>query len=393
MVNSISLKRHCPICGCAEGKPLGRLSFALFDDSSMPRELDVVACQDCDFVFYDMIGSREMLDDFYANQYFSAMYTAINDISYDPVAYRKDDPVTILKPFVKSGEVSICDIGCGRGVLLDVFHKEGYTNLHGVEPSPECVEFVRKRLGAEAKVGSIYDIPFDKGFDIIACTHVFEHLWDIKSAAASLSSKLKEGGIAYVEVPDIGGYASNDPVEHITFYEHINHFALSHLVDVFTHCQLSALQVGHSVLATTPPTPVIYGVFKKDSRRSADHFFEHENFTSDEVKNWFLMLSFECDNICREIAEKKQPVYIWGINLPIQKLLGMSVLAKCNIVGLIDRDERKQGRSINGINITGPEVLQNATEDTIVALWGGSYEKQIRRELENMGFKGHVITL
>ena len=73
---------------------------------------------------------------------------------------------------------------------------------------------------------------------------------DHLAAVASISDRLREGGIAYIEVPDISHYRSYDPAEHVTFFEHINHFTSWHLADAFVRNHFAIEQFGQSVLTS-----------------------------------------------------------------------------------------------------------------------------------------------
>jgi hypothetical protein len=116
-------------------------------------------------------------------------------------------------------------------------------------------------------------------------------------------------------------------------------------------------------------------------------------FEIDKVHHWLNKYVFSKSNIFEELAELKTPIYIWGINLCIQKYMTMSPLRECNIVGLIDRDPSKQKKSINGQKIQSPEVLNTIKENVVVVIWGGPYRKSIENNLKELEFKGTVVAL
>ena len=93
------------------------------------------------------------------------------------------------------------------------------------------------------------------------------------------------------------------------------------------------------------------------------------------------------------LAEERCPVWVWGVNLPIQKLLGLSPLGRCHLAGLVDRDPHKQGRTVAGLPIRSPEVLAGASVESVVVVWGGPYADEIRGELRRLGFVGRVLVL
>ena len=392
------LERGCPICHSGYGTVLGRLHFALFDDCPLSRNLDVVACRDCSFVFYDTPDKADQFAIFYSKHYFSSSYTSALQISsVDAVINIENDPLAIMRPWLKP-ESSICEIGCGRGALLAKMKKAGYTNVYGVEPSNDCVEFVRKNLGIEAEVGTADNIPFNGQFEVIICAHVLEHVLNLSEVAESISCKLSDNGLAYIEVPDLEGYDSLDeasPLDYITFYEHINHFTILSLNNLFKRYKLGLIEFGRKTLnkGTRLPIPAVYGVFRKNGSEGRIESTFNELCDIDKIRNWLSTYKFQKNDRLQELAESKTPVYIWGINFPVQKLLSMSSLCECNIAGLLDRDPSKQQKTINGTKIQDPDILKTADNSSVVVIWGGPYRESIEQDIQRVGFKGEIIIL
>ena len=115
---------------------------------------------------------------------------------------------------------SICDIGCGTGALLRHVRANAHTNftkMVGVDlikpdkPIGEGMEFVS---------GWIEDLPFaDKSFDTVVCTHVLEHILDLRRAIAELRRIVRRRLIIVVPREREGIY---------TFNPHLNFFPYSH---------------------------------------------------------------------------------------------------------------------------------------------------------------------
>jgi 2-polyprenyl-3-methyl-5-hydroxy-6-metoxy-1,4-benzoquinol methylase len=101
----------------------------------------------------------------------------------------------------------ILDLGCGYGPLLHELRRAGYTNITGVDASPEQVKMA-KALGldcvnqgdlsanlAEAPVGSL---------DVISAIDVLEHFSkdEIIELLDKIYSALKPGGVFILHVPN-----------------------------------------------------------------------------------------------------------------------------------------------------------------------------------------------
>jgi ubiquinone/menaquinone biosynthesis C-methylase UbiE len=82
---------------------------------------------------------------------------------------------------------SFCDIGCGTGALLIHVRREarapiaelvGIDMIEPEQPIGNGIRFV---------CGWVENLPFaDKSFDTVVCTHVIEHILDLRRAIAEL---------------------------------------------------------------------------------------------------------------------------------------------------------------------------------------------------------------
>ena len=115
---------------------------------------------------------------------------------------------------------SICDIGCGTGALLRHVRANAaapFSKMVGVDlikpdkPIGKDMEFVG---------GWIEDLPFaDKSFDTVVCTHVLEHILDLRKAIAELRRIVRRRLIIVVPREREGIY---------TFNPHLNFFPYNH---------------------------------------------------------------------------------------------------------------------------------------------------------------------
>lgn len=106
-----------------------------------------------------------------------------------------------IKRYVKKGR--ILDVGCGRGLFLNVMKKDGWSVI-GNEFNDETASSAVNVYGIEVISGNLEksDLP-SESFDVININHVLEHLHNPPEILAECKRLLKKGGLLIVTVPDI----------------------------------------------------------------------------------------------------------------------------------------------------------------------------------------------
>ena len=131
----------------------------------------------------------------------------------------------------------ILDIGCGRGVFLNVMEKNGWT-VAGTEYDRITAESIVKKYNINVVTGNPGGWGFPPGsFDVVTMNHVLEHMSDPKIMMDECSRILVKGGLLVVAVPNITSLQSSLG-KHLWFHldipYHIYHFSekgLSRLIE------------------------------------------------------------------------------------------------------------------------------------------------------------------
>jgi predicted TPR repeat methyltransferase len=103
-----------------------------------------------------------------------------------------------MQEFLEDREAKIIDIGCGTGLTAGEMHVAGYTNLYGIDISPEMVDIANDRgIYHGLKVGDInqpleYD---DRFFDGAISSGTFPHGHVGPEPLGEIFRILKPGGI------------------------------------------------------------------------------------------------------------------------------------------------------------------------------------------------------
>lgn len=386
------LNHHCPVCQTEDGAVLGCLKYTLFDGCPLANTYDVICCVECGFVFCDTPSSQDDYDRFYEEYFYSSAYLE-REFTADDKKYFMET-ADILLPYLRDKNASIFDIGCGVGRLLETLRRLGYKNLYGIDPSPSCVDLLNEHGGIQAEIGSVASMPFDSiKADVIVLSHIMEHVIDLPIALRSIDSKLSEGGLVYVEVPDAIRYDAFNGVSPMRFFylQHTIHFDESHLCNLFVADGYQKVRSGHRLRVEGELVmPCLAGVFRKTNAQAG--VVKPDFHLARQIKAYFDNISLDKDGILANLASCKTPVYVWGMSIHTQMMLAMSPLGDCNITYFVDKDERNQGKTIDGRRVFPLDVLSNATERDAVVIGAPTHSKEMYQYLsEQVGFKGKVI--
>lgn len=259
MMNRKFLKRRCPICKTAYGEKLYYISLTLPVRYSICGEYDVVACEECGFIFADVEGTQEKYNEYYK---MCNVYSDMHVLKSDTHEEMQEHRVAFLKKYLNKKDY-ILDIGCGSGELLRILKREGFENVYGMDPSAESIEALRcKKI--KGSIGNLFDDVSEemKGkYDIVCCTAVLEHIYDLNLAIQKLMQYMKpETGKLFLDVPAAEGIESYaNKIPHNFHHEHINYFSLQTLDNLFYMKGLSKICSGLSEEKTSMVILGLYG--------------------------------------------------------------------------------------------------------------------------------------
>lgn len=106
----------------------------------------------------------------------------------------------ILQRYLKGKKnLSIVDIGCGAGNIMDVLGEFG--KVRGVDNNKEIVKFNRKN-GKEVSLGDVCTLRLpEKSFHLVTLLEVLEHIEDDSRALSVVRHILKPEGLIIITVP------------------------------------------------------------------------------------------------------------------------------------------------------------------------------------------------
>jgi 2-polyprenyl-3-methyl-5-hydroxy-6-metoxy-1,4-benzoquinol methylase len=200
------LSDNCRNCGAANLTQL--FNAPGFDNSPKIADLnfDLAICDQC--AITSTLDPQQHIENAYTEEYYGTpnnKFLAVIENSVSAAANSRAKHLLKLWHGAKqqSHQVSVLDIGCGRGVLLRAFKSQG-ARILGLEREG----FVADEEGlAEISSGSIFNARYaDRKFDIIVLWHVLEHLENQDTLLDHLSGKLNSGGLLVLAVPNFGSW-------------------------------------------------------------------------------------------------------------------------------------------------------------------------------------------
>lgn len=370
--------RKCPVCGNKEVDILYRQKFAAMEGISFLNKYDVVCCQQCGFLYADGIPSQVEFNEYYTNASKYEKPRVVDHVhnqeKYDKTFLFSEQALERIGE--KQENKSIVDVGCSTGDYLLYLKAKGYENLCGIDPSEQCVEYMKEQ-GINATCNTLDQISGEDKYDIVRFSEVMEHIVDLNNSVEKLKLLMKPSGVLYVSMPYVEGFVKTDNAPYQEFsVEHINYFTLNSLKNLMTRHGLHLLDYCVTVTKAYSDLEALFVLG------------ETENVEASDGKAYMLEYISKCEkiekkitNTIHELAKKNIPLIVWGVGTFTQHQLECGELGKCNIKLFVDGNEHYQGKIYRGIPIQSPKTI--VTNETIlIASFHAqkAIEKEIREE-------------
>jgi len=376
------MKRDCPICNCKNSYLIETVELSGYDEHPINGPYILVRCAKCDFHYCNTLVSQRDLDKYYSE---SSKYENLKTIAMggggnsELEKKRFSKSFNNVKRFIKHKNISVLDIGCANGGLLEVFKLNGCGDLSGLDPSPACAQRAKANTGCFVFQGSFLETDIKKKFDIICLTHVLEHVIDVKRFVLKLIKSLKPGGYIYIECPDSSKYhrVIHSPFQEFNT-EHINHFSPQDYCNLANSFGLICASRGsiNFKINTGDQYFASYGIIKNSPKKRLGKFKPNLQSRRSVLKyiraSSRSLKTFESNPIWRDLVK----VYLYGVGQLSFKII---FLLKKNKIKyrLYDGDPRNTGKRINNIVVEDGQAIAQVDfqpNDTIIIASIISYE-------------------
>lgn len=388
-----TMNRHCPICFSEQKKVLYKQNFHNKVISLMDS-YDVVLCNKCGFAFADKIPTQEKFSKYYAEMSKYEFNSQEGKVSDDAMVHFAEI-VKFLEPYLAGKQAKILDIGCATGALLSVFKSKGYSSLHGIDPSPSCVQAAQKLYSIKIKLSNIADFKAKEKFDLIILSAIMEHLIDFNSSIEKISSLMDDNGLLFIEVPDAERFADYiyAPFQQFSI-EHVNYFSNHSITNLLSRFSLRPVKVQQHLaklnMVTDPDLFVLAKKSKKNkkeqSKTGKKDFKLVKDLVTEPALNEYIA---KCSEIEAEVKKliadniaKHKKIIVWGVGTHTLRLIG-SGLDLSKVLFFVDSNKRYLGKKLNGIDIISPKSLkQKKTQNIPILISTYSYQEEIAKQIK-----------
>lgn len=179
---------NCNLCNSNDTKSVYKIT-----------EVNIVRCRKCGLIYQN--PREENLVDLYSDEFYEQYYGDRERLlSSAQVLVEK------LTKYAPDNKIRMLEMGAGLGYTLKTAKEKGW-EVFGTEISPFAVRYAKEKLGLEIFNGGLDEAKFpEEFFDLVVMIHVLEHLTNPFKTLKKIFHILKNSGILYIVVPNIGSF-------------------------------------------------------------------------------------------------------------------------------------------------------------------------------------------
>lgn len=234
----------CPVCG-----ETGFTAVASVDRRL--KRLPTVMCERCGLLYTNPMPSEAELSRYYRDYYRFDYQLVATAPTRRHVAKRRREAearAAQVADLLPAGARTL-DFGAGSGEFVALMLEKGF-DAHGFEPGGTYSGHAMGQLGQRIRPVSWQEAEYDRGFDLITCFHVLEHLSTPLAAIERMVGWLAPGGWIYLEVPEMEGTLARKGFGGLHF-AHVLGFNHDNL-------RLAAARAGLKAAKVVEPTGIVF---------------------------------------------------------------------------------------------------------------------------------------
>jgi SAM-dependent methyltransferase len=189
------------------------------------NDLNLFKCNKCEFVFTNPMPSDIDLEAFNSS-YFDSAHGGLNKNKISLAFFYGISKIRYFHfhKFISENDINnntILEIGPGVGYFAEIYLKNNISHkYYSIETDKTCHESLLK-LGVKLIDINLY-LESNLEFDSIIISHVLEHVSDPISFLRLVTSKLRKGGVLYIDVPCNDYLHKNIDEPHLLFFDKLS---------------------------------------------------------------------------------------------------------------------------------------------------------------------------
>ena len=284
---------------------------------------------------------------------------------------RYSDQAAFVSAHIHDRSLPILDVGTATGGFLVALREAGFTELFGVDPSPDAIRVARESFGLNAEVGGLSTAQaWDRGFGLVSYVAVLEHVLSPREQARAVARTLRPGGCLFLSVPDAGAFSDHAGAPFQEFsVEHINYFTGRSLANAMAAEGYSLVAERSVVLAfgTDGHGPALEAIYRfDDDRVGPTPDLDGPDGIGAYVARSTALEAAVIDRIA-QLAASGERIYVWGTGTHTLHLLETSRLGDCRIEAFIDSNQHYAGATLAGRRVISPAMMDAADAPILVS--------------------------
>ena len=141
------------------------------------------------------------MSDYKYQESFSAQYEVL--YNYAERQYKANKIIAVLKDFLKGDlkKLKLLDIGSSTGIMTNLL-SEHFSETIGIDIDEQGVKYSNENFKNEHlsfRIDDAMNLSFsDNSFDVVNCSHIYEHVPDSKKLMSEIYRVLRPGGVCFL---------------------------------------------------------------------------------------------------------------------------------------------------------------------------------------------------
>lgn len=335
--------RGCPVCECYKRENVWKMEYKIPYSWPLPTSITWYTCSICGMLYGDGPFAQSMLDEYYRKYY-----------GYG----------------VNSVQVSERLVDIAKWIYERYGQRVAFTDFGGSGDDGKSIacEWLKEHdCQYVTNVNAGENIP--PAQDVILCSHVLEHIYEMPEAIGKIIDALKPDGLLIVDGPDSTGLLLDWRMPMLDFNtKHINHFRMIDYLHLFDRYGFELVDsVRYEDIRASQTAKCIRLYFRRISTALASRDYVTENIR----------------HMMTKLQEITEPVNVWGLGDIAWHLLARVEL---DVLSYIDNDP-----AYRGAIYAGKPVLERPDNDAPILIMAQGQKAKLIENIRKMGIQNRII--